>query len=397
MDGPLAGIRILDLSWILAGPFATMILGDLGAEVIKIEKPGTGDLARLNAPFIDGESATFISLNRGKKSLSLDLQTEKGKELFLRLVKKADVMVENFVPGTMKKLGLDYETVKKENPRIIYASVSGFGQTGPYAQTRALDAVIQAAGGMMSLTGEPDGPPLKPGVSAADINAGLFAVSGILAALYEREKSGLGQFLDISMLDCQVAVLENIFARYFADGKPPERTGSKSPSYSAFPAFKTKDGYIEVALVGGTRNQWQLFCAVIGRLDLMDDERYQTSDSRTEHYRELAPVLKIIMKTKTNAEWLKELSEVGIPCGPVNDIGQASRHPQVIAREMITEIPHPRLGKVKTINSPIRLSRTPAAVKKGAPELGEDTGDVLVNLLRLSQKEIKDLKKSGVI
>jgi CoA:oxalate CoA-transferase len=397
MSGPLAGIRILDLSWILAGPFATMILGDLGAEVIKIERPGYGDLARLNEPFIDGESAIFMSLNRGKKSLTLDLQTKQGKELFLRLVKISDVIIENFVPGTMKKLGLDYETVKKENPRIIYASVSGFGQTGPYAGNRALDAVIQAAGGMMSLTGEPDGPPLRPGASVADISAGLFAVTGITAALYEREKSGLGQFLDISMLDCQVAVLENAFARYFATGKTPERTGSKSPSYSAFPAFKTRDGYIQVALVGGTRNQWQLFCAVIGRLDLMDDERYRTSDSRTEHYPELAPVLAEIMKSKTNDEWINELTGVGIPCGPVNDIGQASSHPQVIAREMITEIAHPRLGKLRTLNSPIRLSRTPAKIEKAAPLLGEDTGELLAGLLNLSEKEINDLKKAAVI
>ena len=413
MAGPLAGIRILDLSWILAGPFATMILSDLGAEVIKLERPGSGDLARGNGPFIDGESPStalgtspsaslgtssyFMSLNRGKKSLALDLQTPQGKAVFLKLVKKADVVVENFVPGTMKRLGLDYGVVKKENPRIIYASVSGFGQTGPYAQTRALDAVIQAMGGMMSLTGEPGGPPLKPGASLADITAGLFTVIGIQAALFERQKSGQGQMLDISMLDCQLAVLENAFARYFATGKAPERIGSRYPSFSSFPAFKTEDGYIAVALVGGTRNQWQLFCAVIGHLELIDDERYQTSDLRTQHYEELAPILNEVMKTKTTEQWLKELTDVGIPCGPVNNIAQAASHPQVQAREMITEVPHPRLGKVKLINSPIKLSRTPASIEKAAPDLGEDTKDILAELLQMSESEIDKLREAGVI
>ncbi|MBI2850232.1 MAG: CoA transferase [Chloroflexi bacterium] len=397
MAGPLAGIRILDLSWILSGPFATMILSDLGAEVIKVERPGSGDLARGNGPFIDGESSYFMSLNRGKKSLTLDLQTLAGRDVFLKLVKKADVVVENFVPGTMKRLGLDYEAVKKENPRIIYASVSGFGQTGPYAQTRALDIVIQAMGGMMSLTGEPDGPPLKPGASLGDITAGLFTVIGILAALHEREKSGTGQFLDVGMLDCQLAILENAFARYFATGEVPQRLGTRHPVFTPFQTFETKDSYVAVALVGGTRNQWPLFCAAIGHLELMDDERYQTGESRTQHYSELEPILSQAMKTRTTVEWIEALSKAGIACGPVNDIAQVASHPQVQAREMITEVTHPKLGKVKLVNSPVKLSRTPARIERTSPDLGQDTRTLLAELLQMSDSEIDKLKESGVI
>jgi len=397
MAGPLEGIRILDLSWVLAGPFATMVLGDLGAEVIKLERPQAGDLARGNGPFIDGESSYFLSLNRGKKSITIDLQTPQGRQVFLKLVKKVDVIVENFVPGTMKRLGLDYEVLKKQNPGLIYAAISGFGQTGPYAQYRALDVIIQAMGGMMSITGEPGGPPLRPGVSIGDIAAGLFTTIGILSALWEREKSGQGQMLDISMLDCQLAILENAFARFFATGEVPRRIGTRHPVFTPFQAFETKDGYIVIAMVGGARNQWPLFCAVIGRLDLMDDERYQTGELRTQHYNELEPILSEVIKTKTTDEWIKELSEVGIPCGPINSIDQVASHPQVLAREMIVEVPHPKLGKVKLINSPIKLSRTPARVEKASPDLGQDTRHLLAELLDMSEDEIENLRVSSVI
>jgi len=397
MAGPLEGIRILDLSWVLAGPFATMVLCDLGAEVIKVERPQTGDLARGNGPFINGESSYFLSLNRGKKSITIDLQTPQGKQVFLELVKKVDVVIENFVPGTMKKLGLDYETLKKQNPGLIYASISGFGQTGPYAQYRALDIIIQAMGGMMSITGEPDGPPLRPGASLGDIVAGLFAVIGVLSALFEREKSGQGQMVDISMLDCQLAILENAFARFFATGIVPQRIGTRHPIFTPFQAFETKDGYIVVAMVGGVRNQWPLFCAVIGCPDLMDDERYQTGELRTQHYHELEPILSKVMKTKTTDEWIRELSEVGIPCGPINSIDQVASHPQVLAREMIVEVPHPKLGKVKLINTPIKLSRTSARIERAAPSLGQDTQQLLAELLDMSEDEIENLRESKVI
>ena len=397
MSGPLKGIRILDLSWVLAGPFATMVLNDLGAEVIKVERPQAGDLARGNGPFIDGESSYFLSLNRGKKSITIDLQTPQGKQVFLELVKKVDVVVENFVPGTMKRLSLDYKVLKKQNPGLIYASISGFGQTGPYAQNRALDIIIQAMGGMMSITGEPDGRPLKAGASIGDITAGLFTTIGILSALLERGESGEGQMLDISMLDCQLAILENAFARFFATGEVPRRIGTRHAVFTPFQAFETKDGYIVVAMVGGVRNQWPLFCAVIGRLDLMDDERYQTGGSRTQHYDELEPILSEDMKTKTTDEWIKELSEVGIPCGPINSIDQVASHPQVLAREMIVEVPHPKLGKVKLINSPIKLSRTPPKVERASPDLGQDTQHLLAELLDMSEGEIENLRESRVI
>jgi CoA:oxalate CoA-transferase len=397
MPGPLEDIRILDLSWVLAGPFCTMNLSDLGAEVIKLERPDVGDLARGNGPFINGESSYFMSINRGKKSITIDLQTEKGKDLFLKLVQKVDVIVENFVPGTMKRLGLDYDIVKEYNPRIIYASLSGFGQSGPHAQNRALDVIIQAAGGLMSITGETDGPPIKPGASIGDLTAGLFTTIGILSALHEREKSGKGQYIDISMLDCQLSILENAFARYFATGEIPKRLGTRHAVYTPFQAFETKDGYIVIAMVGGARNQWPLFCAIIGRLELMDDERYQTGASRTEYYDELAPILNEVLKTKTTDEWTKELSEVGIPCGPINNIAQVADDPQVEHRNMIINVPHSRLGTVKMINTPVKLSRTPGNIDASAPELGQDTRKILTDLLDLTDAEINELDDSGVI
>lgn len=397
MSGPLEGIKVLDLTWVLAGPFCTMIFNDLGADVIKLERPNVGDLARGNGPFINGESSYFISMNRGKKSITIDLQTAKGKEIFYKLVKKVDILVENFVPGTVKRLGIDYDTVKEINPRLIYASISGFGQTCPQAQNKALDVVIQAMGGMMSITGEKDGPPVKVGASVGDITAGLFTAIGILSALHEREKSGKGQMLDISMLDCQMSILENAFMRYFATGEIPIRLGTRHPVFTPFQAFETKDGHIVIAMVGGARNQWPLFCAITGHLELMDDERYQTGADRTDHYDELEPILNEIIKTKTTDEWLKELTEVGIPCGPINNIAEVASSPQTEHRNMIVEVPHPRQGKIKLINTPVKLSRTPGSVTRTAPDLGENTRDVLSELLDMSDEELNELSDSGII
>ncbi|MDZ4245821.1 MAG: CaiB/BaiF CoA-transferase family protein [Dehalococcoidia bacterium] len=397
MSGPLKGIKILDLSWILSGPFATMVLADLGAEVIKVERPGWGDLARGNGPFIDGESSYFLSINRGKKSLTLDLQKDEGKKIFLELVKKADVVVENFSAGTLSRLGLGYEAISKVNPGIILASISGFGQDGPYKSKPALDVIVQAMGGIMSITGEPGRPPIRPGVSYGDIAAGLYCSVAVVAAVYERAKSGRGQAIDISMLDCQVAVLENAFARYFATGEVPAPLGTRHPVFTPFQAFETKDGYIVVAIVGGTKNQWPLFCVTLGLIDLIDDQRFRDGWSRTTHYAELEPILTSTMRSKTSREWLEELSEVGIACGPVNNIAQAAADPQVIYRDMIIQVPHPRLGEVKTVNTPIRMSATPARVEKAAPDLGQDTRDVLKGWLGLDDKEIDRLAKAEII
>ncbi|MFQ5872284.1 MAG: CaiB/BaiF CoA transferase family protein [Dehalococcoidia bacterium] len=386
MAGPLEGTRVLDLTRVLAGPYATMVLADLGAEVIKVERPEGGDMARGSGPFIDGESSYFLSLNRGKKSIVLDLKSERGREILFHLAKRCDVLVENFVPGVMSRLGLEYEAVKKHNPRIIYASVSGFGQTGPYASRPALDVIVQGVGGIMSITGEPGGPPIRPGSSLGDIVAGLFTAIGILAALQERERSGVGQALDISMLDCQVAVLENAFARYFATGEVPGPLGTRHPVATPFQAFETRDEYITVAFVGGAKDQWPLFCALLGRVDLIDDERFQTSWSRTQNYDQLIPLLTKEMKKKTSSQWLKELGEAGIPCGPINNVEQVVQDPQVSAREMITEVPHPSLGPLKVVNTPVKLSRTSPRLEGAAPGLGEHTREVLRELVGLEEE-----------
>jgi CoA:oxalate CoA-transferase len=394
MKGSLQGIRILDLTRVLAGPFATLILSDLGAEVIKVEQPGRGDIARGNGPFIDGLSSYFLSLNRGKKSLTLNLAHPQGKNLFLKLVRWADVVVENFVPGTMERLGLDYDVIQQHNHRLIYAACSGFGQNGPYAQKPALDVVIQAMGGVMSITGEPDGRPIRPGLSLGDIAAGLYLCIGILAALQERSGSGHGQMVDIGMLDCQVAIQENAFARYFATGEIPGPLGTRHPVFTPFQAFSTKDSYVVVAITG---EQWPLFCATIGRPDIMDDSRFADGYLRTQNYKELEPILNQAFKTKTTREWLTELEAVAIPCGPVNTIDKVTAHPQVTTRQMILELFHPTAGQLRVINSPIKMSHTPSLVVRPSPELGEHTDEVLGNLLSLTPKQIAALRQSGVI
>ncbi len=397
MAGPLEGIRVLDLTWVLSGPFSTMVLSDLGAEVIKIERPRVGDIARGNGPYVDGVSTYFVSLNRGKKSIVINLAIPAGKELFLRLVKRADIVVENFVPRTMKKLGLDYEILKKHNPGIIYAACSGFGQTGPYAGKPALDIIVQAVGGIISTTGEPGRPPVKPGVSLGDITAGLFMSVGILAALQERHHSGQGQMIDISMLDCQLALLENAYVRYFATGELPLPLGTRHPVYTPFQIFPTQDSYIAVAAMGGAQDQWPIFCTVIGRLDIIDDTRFKTGWSRTQHYDILEPIFNSAMKTRTTAEWLKEFDAVSIACGPVNNIAQAAADPQISARNMFINVRHSSHGDFKVVNSPIKLSRTPPEVEKGAPELGEDTEKVLKEILSISEEELDQLRQAGAI
>ena len=394
MEGPLEGVRVLDLSWVLAGPFATMVLNDMGAEVIKVERPGRGDIARGNGPYIDGYSSYFLSLNRGKKSMTLDLAREEGKSVFLNLVQRSDVVVENFVPGTMKRLGLDYNVLRQHNPRLIYAACSGFGQTGPYARKPALDVVIQAMGGMMSITGQPGGPPTRPGASMGDIAAGLFLCIGILSALHERGESGQGQMVDIGMLDCQAAIMENAFARYFATGEVAGPLGTRHPVFTPFQVFPTSDGYVAVAITG---DQWPLFCASIERLDIMDNPRFGDGYLRTQRYDELEPILNQAFRAKTTAEWLAEFEAVGIPCGPVNSIDRVADDPQILARQMIVELPHPGAGHLKVINTPVKLSRTPGAAQQPSPELGEHTEEVLCNLAGLTQEQIQVLRQSGVI
>ncbi len=397
MAGPLEGIRVLDLSWVLSGPFATMVLNDLGAEVIKIERLEVGDIARGNGPVIKGLSSYFLSLNRGKKSITLNLASEQGKDIFLKLVEHVDVVVQNFTPGTMEKLGLSYETLRQHNPKIIYAACSGFGQTGPYATKLAFDVIVQAMGGIMSITGEPGGPPIRPGASIGDIAAGLFLCIAILACLQERHVSGQGQMIDISMLDCQVAIQENAFVRYLNTGEVPQALGTRHPVFTPFQVFLTKDGCIAVAMMGGVRDQWPLYCAIIGCLELIDDERFQTGWLRTQNYEVLEPILTEAMKAKTTQEWLEELEQAGIPCGPVNTIDKVAADPQIQAREMIVGVHHPQAGSFKVTNTPIKLSRTPAKLERASPDLGEHTKEVLGELLGITEQYLLELEKNGVI
>ena len=397
MTGTLSGIRVLDMTQVLFGPFSTMLLSDLGAEVIKIERPEVGDIARGNGPLVRGQSTYFLSLNRGKKSITLDLSTQHGLALFLELVANADVLVENFTPGTMEKLGLSYQAVRQHNPRIIYVAGSGFGQYGPYARKPAFDVIIQAMGGIMSITGEEGGPPIRPGASYGDIAAGLFLCIATLAALHERQVSGEGQLVDVSMLDCQVSVLENAFVRYLNTGEIPRALGTRHPVITPFQTFPTKDGDVAVALRGGLKDQWPLFCAAVNRVDLIDDPRFENGWLRTQNYQALEPVLTAAMKTKTTAEWVAELERVGIPCGPVNTIDRVAADPQIKARDMIIDVHHPVAGSFKVVNTPFKFSRTQHTSQRASPDLGEHTHDVLNQVLGMTDDEINRLKDLKVI
>jgi CoA:oxalate CoA-transferase len=397
MAGPLNGIRILDLTQVLFGPFATMLLSDMGAEVIKVERPDVGDIARGNNPVVRGQSTYFLSLNRDKKSITLNLATGQGREILLKLVEKADVLIQNFVPGTMEKLGLSYEEVKVCNPKIIYVAGSGFGQYGPYTEKPAFDVIIQAMGGIMSITGEPGGPPVRPGVSYGDITAGLFMCIATLAALQERNTSGEGQMVDISMLDCQVTALENAFVRYLNTGEIPHALGTRHPVMTPFQVFPTKDNYIAVALRGGIKDQWPLYCAAIDRIDLIDDPKFETGWLRTQNIDILEPILNEAMKSKTTEEWITELEEMRIPCGPVNTIDKIASDPYVAAREMIIDVHHPDAGTFKVVNTPFKFSRTPCKAEKASPELGEHNEQILGQLLGMKSEEVSELKKSGII
>jgi CoA:oxalate CoA-transferase len=396
MAGPLAGLKVLDLTWVLSGPYAAMTLCDLGADVIKVERPPYGDIARTTGPFLGDESAYFISVNRGKRSVSLDLRTPEGKDAFLRMVERVDVVMENFTPGVIAKLGLSYETLAARNPRVIMCSVSGFGQTGPDRELPALDVIVQGAGGVMSITGEPGGPPVRPGLSLGNIAAGLYAAIGILAALQERERSGTGQYIDVSMLDCQLAVLENAFTRYFVTGEPPQALGTRHPAATPFQAFPTADGYVVIALSWGTENQWQLLCGILGLTDLIDDERFETSGKRTANHAELEPLLNEAFQRRSTADWLAELRAVAIPSGPLNTIAGAATMPQVAARSMIVEVDHPKLGPVRLVNHPLKFSRTAATIQGPPPSVGQDTRRVLKDIGGLDDATIERLLAAGI-
>ena len=395
--GPLAGIRILDLTWVLAGPYAAMILCDLGAEVVKVERPPHGDVARTTGPFVNNESMYFQSVNRGKRSISIDLRSDAGRDIFLQLVDQADVVMENFTPGVMDKLGIGPNALLERNPRLVFASTSGFGQTGPWRDRPALDIIVQGMGGVMSITGYPDEPPARPGTSIGDICGGLYTAIGILAALRERDHSGTGQSVDISMLDCQIAILENAVARYFTTGTEPGPLGTRHPSATPFQAFPTADGWMVVALSWGIDSQWELFCAELGLPALVGDDRFDTSFKRTENHAELEPVLFEATRKQPTDHWVEALSQYGIPIGPLNTIGQAVSQEQILAREMITTVEHPIAGDVTMAASPLKLSRTPARVRGYGPQFGQDTAQVLEEWLGFDATQTKALVESGIV
>ena len=398
MPGALDGVRILDLTWVLSGPYASMVLADLGADVIKVERPPYGDVARTTGPFRDNESIYFQSVNRGKRSISIDLRNEAGVALFQDLAEQVDVVMENFTPGVMDRLGVGYDVLAARNPCLIYAATSGFGRTGPLRDKPALDIVVQGMGGIMSITGYPDGPPARPGTSIGDIAAGLYTAIGVLAALHERERSGKGQLVDVSMLDCQIAILENAVARYFTSGQEPGRLGTRHPSATPFQAFPTKDGWLVLALAWGVDNQWALYCSAIERLDLIDDPRFDTSFKRTENHAELEPLLFEAMGKKTTDEWLAILEPYGMPVGPLNTVGQAVGSEQIRARGMIAQPQHPRIGAIPMADSPLRhMSRTPAAVGGPGPDFAQDSVKVFRELLGIDEASLAELVKAGAV
>ncbi|SDF20758.1 CaiB/BaiF CoA transferase family protein [Sporolituus thermophilus] len=392
---PLQGVVVLDLTRVLAGPYAAMMMADFGANVIKIEPPGVGDDSRAFGPFVGKESAYFMSLNRNKRSMTLNLKHSEARELFKEMVKKADVVLENYRPGTMEKFGLGYDDLKKINPRIIYAACSGFGHSGPYMDKPAYDVIVQAMGGIMSITGQENGEPTRVGASIGDITAGLFTMIGVMMALYHRSITGEGQKVDVGMLDCQVAILENAIARYLTSGIVPKPLGNRHPSITPFEAFTAKDGYVIVG--AGNDRLWEKLCNLIGRPDLVADERFVTNAKRTQNVKELKVILDDVFSAKTVDEWLKELEEAGIPCGPINTIDRVINDPQVQAREMIVETDHPVAGKIKMAGVPIKMSATPGAVERPAPLLGQHTEEILAEVLGLSAEEVAALRAKDVL
>jgi len=396
MPKPFEGIKVLDLTRALAGPFCTLILSDLGAEVIKVEIPKFGDDARQYGPFINDQGLYFLSLNRAKKSITLNLKSEKGKTILKELVEKFDVLVENYRPGTMEKLGLGYETLKEINPKLIYAASSGFGHTGPDSKKPAYDLLAQARGGIMSVTGWPGSPPTRVGMSTGDITAGMFTAIGINAALYQREKTGKGQKIDVAMLDSQVAILENALTRFQADGVSPEPLGNRHPTVSPFQAFMAKDDYFVLAI--GNDSLWQRFCNAVGKEEWISDDRFATNADRNENLKTLIPLLDELFLTKKAVEWIKIIEDSGVPCGPINTIEKVINDEQIHARNMIVEVDDEKAGSIKIAGNPIKMTSIPEEKKRNpVPKLSEHTAEILEEYLGYNEEKLKKLNDDGVI
>ncbi len=375
MEAVLSDVVVVDLSRVLAGPYCTMILGDLGATVIKIEQPGKGDDTRyFGPPYIAGESAYYLGLNRNKYSILLDFSTPEGKERLLDLVRKATVLVENFRPGTLERQGLGYESLRAINPGLIYCSISGYGQTGPYASRPGYDFVAQAESGLMSVTGEIEGEPQRVGSPVGDVSAAMFACMSILAALRVRDRTGKGQYIDISLLETTMSLLSNVSSNYLISGEEAERFGNGHPNIVPYQAFRTRDGYVVVSC--GNDRLYQELCHLLGREDLATDPRFATNPQRVRNRKELVPALQEEFLQHRTGEWLPELRAAGIPCGPINTISQIYNDPHIHSREFVWECEHPRAGRIKLSGSPIHLSETPARLYKAPPLLGEDDDKV---------------------
>ena len=395
-DLPLSGYRVLDLSRILAGPFGAMMLGDQGAEVIKVERPGTGDDTRTwGPPFAGGESAYYLCCNRNKKSIAVDLKSPAGVNVVRELAKVSDVLIENFTPGLMKKFGLDYETLREINPRLVYASISAYGQDGPYRDRPGYDMVLSAVGGLMFITGEHDGNPCKVGVAITDVLTGVYTSGAITSALLWRERSGRGQHLDISLLDVQVSGLANIASNYLVAGQEAKRWGTAHESILPYQVFDTKDRPIAIAVAN--QKMWVNFCKLIGKDEWIDDPRFESNPKRVEHREALVPLVDRVMAQRTCDEWMELFVQTAIPCGPVNDMQHLFADQQVRHRHMVADVPHPTIGSLRRGGIPIKYSDTPATIRLHPPLLGEHTDEVLTDVLGHGPESIEALKQEGAV
>jgi len=391
---PLDGVKVLDFTNVLAGPYCTMMLANMGADVYKVERPA-GDDSRAFGPYINEESIYFLSINRGKKSIICDTKTEEGKKVFLDLAEKVDILVENLKPGAMERMGLGYEDLKKINPKLIYLAISGFGHSGPYSSRPAYDMIVQAMGGIMSITGEPGGKPVRVGSSIGDIAAGMFGAFGAVNALYARTETGEGQKVDVAMLDSQLAILENAIVRYSGTGQIPQPLGLRHPSITPFEAYQTLDSYIIVAC--GNNNIFRRFCDTVGMKELANDSKYSTNQSRNLHMIELSELIQKKMITRTTSEWMGILLKDDIPCGPINSIDKLFKDEQIRARNMLVDVEQPGIGKIAVAGNPVKMSTVQGEdeiPKLPAPGIGENTKEVLQNLLGYSEEDAEAYVKT---